>query len=250
MSLVEIAHEIAATELPVSSRSLDLSRRCKWPAISRSFNSVFYRALADVGVAQDRAHRDIVLLSSLRSGLGLTEREVRGAYGIEHGVFGADGLFVRRGFVGSGDGSDYVEGPDYNAMLLAAGQDDERVTTGPFTADQWPAIEIEALAACSGKKDQVDIAEEYRWIRANLYEWPKFGKAPSRGAIKEWLAISRPGNEAWMRDFLDTQRVKRLSPGDGGAKKRAAKAFAEDETGDVEKGADEHMARLREMLKR
>ena len=97
---------------------------------------------------------------------------------------------------------------------VSSAQDIETKLASGFTASEWSELESEALEVSHGKPESASTVKEFSWIRAKLYEHPDFKKAPSQGAIKTWLAISRPGNEQLLRDFVKLDWNKRLSPGE------------------------------------
>jgi hypothetical protein len=212
-------HMSDGTVLPITYRSLLGARQHEWyRPIDAVFNAVFYAALRSVGVMDKEVHVAIALLLHHQDALGLSPSQVRGAYGLEKHVFGCDGRFLR-------DRST----SDWDRELLESRKKrgDGRRHVGPFgdDPDVWGHIERDASIACRHKPDQANIDVEFRWIRSTLGEWPDFRKAPSRGAVKDWLEINRPGNEVLKRDFLKLAWQRRLTPGD---RKARSSVFEED----------------------
>jgi hypothetical protein len=210
------------TLLPVTYGSLLEAQLHKWyTPVDRVFNSIFYAALRSVGVLMEDANPAIALLSRHKQALHLTAAQVRGVYGLEKGVFTSQGRFLLES--------------DWERDLLAARAKGGSAGRhpGPFAnnLDVWDQIERDGSTACRGKSDQANIDVEFRWIRANLAEWPDFSQAPSRGAIKDWLEINRPGAEALKRDFLTLAWKRRLPPGDR-TPKASSGVFEEDKVED------------------
>jgi hypothetical protein len=132
--------------------------------------------------------------------LGLTELQVRIAYGVEKRVFGADRCFMPSA----------TDGIAWEATLMEEARRKRDAARGRFSAERWADIEADALLASEGKADQAEIHEEHRWIRANLYQWPRFKNAPSRGAIVDWLSIMTPGNSTLLQRFTVMDWSRRL----------------------------------------
>lgn len=203
--------------LPITHGSWKGARRHRWyEPLDRAFNMVFYAALKAVGVEMYKVgNHDMAVLARYRRALALSPTQLRGAYGLEKGVFGHNGRFLDA---------------DWDRQLLKARKEtpDKRRHPGPFGDDPnvWDQIEADAVAVSQHKRDQVNIDVEFRWIRSHLAEWPDFRNAPSRGAIKDWLEINRPGNIALKRDFLKLAWARRLVPGD--RKPKAQPVFEED----------------------
>lgn len=209
------------TVLPITWDSLLEGRQHVWyTPIDGVFNVVFYSALRSRGVMKEEVQPAIALLTRHRRALGLTAAQLRGVYGLEKGVFGRHGRFL----------SESASESNWERELLESRQQrgDGKRQVGPFGCDPdvWDHIEADASLACRHKLDQVNIDVEFRWIRSNLGEWPNFSKAPSRGAIRDWLEINRVGGEALKRDFLKLAWTRRLAPGDRQVKKTAV--FEED----------------------
>lgn len=205
------------TELPITYGSLSEALRHKWYSpIDSTFNAIFYAALKSVGVLLVEARADIGLLSHHRRALGLSASQLRGAYGLEKGVFTSAARFLDSRW-------------ERDLLEARIKQGNGGRHRGPFAGnlEVWNQIERDGSLACRGKLDQVNIDVEFRWIRANLAEWPDFGKAPSSGAIKDWLEINRPGNESLKRDFLKLAWTRRLAPGDRRSASRKS-VFKED----------------------
>ena len=140
-----------------------------------------------------------------------------------------------------------VDGSEWDVRLMEArakkGDGGGRGVGCRFDPKEWDRIETNALAACMGLPDQVDIAVEVRWIRANLHQLPYFKDAPSQGAIKDWLSVMKPGNEALLRDFTNLGWKMRLSPGE----KRAKVSAFEEDRGDGG-GVDDEEERMRRLF--
>jgi len=187
-------------ELPIKEESVRRAKDCQWPSLTKRFNRVYYRGLASMGVAAGDTHKALQLLGGHRRCLKLSPSQVRGAWGIEKGVFERGGGFRQV----------VMDGMEVDVVLMND-LEGSGLSNRAFHADEWNEVEAEALEFCSGMVDQIDIETEFRWIRANLGEWPDFGKAPSRGAIKDWLVINKPGNEALVRDFVNLAWSKRLA---------------------------------------
>lgn len=223
--------------LPVSVGSIEFAKSSEWSdyVLGRTFNAVFYAALKSVGVGQDQVNLDIRALMAHRLAFGMTAMQVRMAYGVEKGIVGRNYRFK----------PSVVDGSDWEARLT---EDRERKGDHPgkgvgcrFDGREWDRIETDALAACVGLPDQVDIAVEFRWIRCNLHQSPYFKDAPSRGAIMDWLTCMKPGGvDPLLRDFTNLAWSKRLSPGE---KKPKASAFSEDRSASVEVERDEALER-------
>ena len=216
------------TVLPVSVGSIEFARSKEWEqyGVDGVFNAIYYAALSNAGVGEKEANVDIELLTAHRLAFRMTRIQVRVAYGVEKGIIGRHGRF----------NPSKLDGSDWELKLLEA---KARKASKPaearvFDASEWDRLETDALAACAGLPDQVDIAVEFRWIRCNLHQAPYFKGAPSQGAIKDWLTVMKPGNESLLRDFTNLAWNKRLSPGD---KKAKPAAFKEDAVGESE--ADE-----------
>lgn len=208
--------------LPITYASWKGARQHEWyKPLDRAFNMVFYAALKAAGVEMyGVGNHDMAVLARYRRALALSKEQLRGAYGLEKGVFGHNGRFLDA---------------DWDQQLLKARKKtpDKQRHPGPFgdDPDVWNQIEADAVEASKHKRDQVNIDTEFRWIRSHLGEWPDFSKAPSRGAVKDWLEINRPGNDTLKRDFLKLAWQRRLTPGDRGATKPAA--FEEDVVDDT-----------------
>ena len=222
--LVAMAVALDGTVLPVSVGSIEFAKSSEWPKYVRglTFNAIFYSALKAAGVGQDEANLDIRILSDYRLPFGMTKIQVRVAYGVEKGVIGRHYRF----------NPSKLDGTDWEVRLMESkAKEGNRVGRGAHVFDnlEWDRLETDALAACAGLPDQVDIAVEFRWIRCNLHQAPYFKGAPSQGAVKDWLTCMKPGNEALLRDFTNLAWSRRLSPGDRKMKKSA---FAEDTVGE------------------
>lgn len=224
------------TVLPVSVDSIEFARSSEWDGyvVGTTFNAVFYAALKEVGVSRDQVQSDVTLLCDYRIAFGLTAIQARMAYGVEKGVIGRNYRFKPSA----------VDGSEWEVKLM---EDRSRRGDLPgkgigcrFDEKEWDRIETNALAACLGLPDQVDIAVEFRWIRCNLHQSPYFKDAPSQGAIKDWLTCMKPGNEALLRDFTNLAWNKRLSPGD---KKVKPSAFVEDRSSSASEDRDEALER-------
>lgn len=214
------------TVLPITYGSWKGARQHRWyEPPDQIFNAVFYAALKEVGVRRLEGNRDLAVLARHHLALGLSPAQVRGAYGLEKGVFGHNGRFL----------PSVASDSDWDRELLEARKKggDRRRYPGPLGDDPevWKRIEADASIVCRHKRDQANIDTEFRWIRSHLAEWPDFRKAPSRGAIKDWLEINRPGNEALKRDFLKLAWTRRLVPGD--RKPKAKPVFEEDAVEDA-----------------
>jgi len=224
--------------MPISQEAVDVARGGRWYPLDQRFKRVFYRALWKyAGVKSDRVRQDIEKLLRHRTGLGLDGRQVRGAYGYEKGIFTASGQFAPV----------CQQDEDLDLALMSVDpkerKDAERRPDG-FGVDEWGSISAEALKACRRKVETVDIGLEATWVHAQLFEWPDFRRAPSKAAIKTWLALHRPGNESLLRDFLKVVWAKRMSPGDKAPK---ATAFREDDVAverDEERAAELRLKKL------
>jgi len=213
--------------MPISRDSLDVALRFVWYAVSREFNRLFYDALKARGFDSTRVHAEICLLSKHRHSLGLSERQVRGAIGVEHGIFGRHGRWLRAGLPGD-DPTSSVE-----AGLLDCGSGhpetvaSKRIKLRVLSATEFPLILEDAVESCTGKPDQVDFQTEMKWILSRVREWPDFTTAPSQIAIKTWLLLNDPaGVDPLMRDLLKMTWSKRMAPGD--AKGGSSAVFAAD----------------------
>jgi hypothetical protein len=231
--------------MPITRRTwLTIKERrdnVQWYPGSPTFQRVYYSLLRLKGITDRASNEDLNVLLRCRENLGLTRDQVRAAYGLEKRVMDAKGRFVKAPF----------NTPDFEVMLLTSnkaltGGDDEWKPPPPtFASTDWGTIEAAAIAAAAKiEVAQADIADEFRWIRQSLYEIPKFEEAPSKGAIKDWLTVSRPGNDALLRDFVTTAWSKRLAPGE---RKPRPSAFEEDKTAVADEAAEttaEQMRRL------
>ncbi len=231
-------HMSDGTILPITYGSLFEARQHEWyKPIDGVFNAVFYSALRAIGVAMQEANVAISLLARHKGALGLSPSQLRGAYGLEKGVFGRHGRFLRD-----------TSKSDWDQELLESRKKhgDGRRHVGPFgdDPDVWGQIERDASITCRHKPDQANIDVEFRWIRSTLGEWPDFRKAPSRGAIKDWLEINRPGNEVLKRDFLKLAWQRRLAPGDRRVKSSAVfeeDAVEEESLAEYDEGLEERL---------
>jgi hypothetical protein len=232
-------------EMPITRRTWQAIKEhrdtVEWFPRSPTFKRVFYSLLRLKGVTEKAVNADVNVLSRCRKDLGLTRNQVWSAYACEKKVMNVQGRFLKAPF----------NTPEFEVMLLTsnkalAGGDEEWTPPPPtFASTDWGTIEAAALAAAAKVEvAQADIADEFRWIRQSLYEIPKFEEAPSKGAIKDWLTVSRPGNDALLRDFVTTAWSKRLAPGE---RKPRPSAFEEDKTAAVDEAAEttaEQMRRL------
>lgn len=232
-------------ELPITYGSWRGACLHQWYEPDRVFNRIFYAALKAVGVENAVGNHDLSVLARYRQALALSPAQVRGAYGLEKGVFDNTGRFR------AGVESD----SDWDREILEARKKsgDKQCLPGPLgdDPDDWRRIEADASAACLHKPDMADIDTEFRWIRSHLAEWPDFKGAPSRGAIKDWCEINRPGNEALKRDFLKLAWTRRLTPGDRRPTKPSV--FEEDAVDDValaeyEDGLEDRLSQYTENL--
>lgn len=191
------------TELPITMKWFEIGRCFDFYTPTRGFKTLFHRALMSLGLDHQKAIDDLKLLSKHKRHLKLRKPQVWGLYGLQHGVFDANGRFK----------------PEFG----------ELGTSGmPVSSGDWPLIIAEANRACGPLPETACIQDEYRWIVSRLYEWPDFTTAPSRTAVKYWLALSDPINRdpSLLREFMRVSLSKRLSPGDPSAKSMSS--FEED----------------------
>jgi hypothetical protein len=137
---------------------------------------------------------DMVLLLRRAKEFGLSRHEARLLYGFERGVIGRSGRFLKVADV------DFATRLD--ERLVFDGRR-ERKLGRRFDADDWGMIEDEALACCRKLPDQADRELELAWVGTRSREWPEFKTAPSRMAVKFWLAMNDPGRaDTFERDFF------------------------------------------------
>jgi hypothetical protein len=221
-------------ELPVSAEAVAEAGKHVWYDVNRRFNRVFYSVMRGAGVDGKVAKDHITLLAQHKQHIGLSPRQVRGAYGLQVGVFGRTGDFL----------VDAIDGQEVQVALMD--DSDRKGWVTSFSETEFPMVEEDALRACASKPDQVDIQAEFRWVVSKMREWPDFEAAPSQSAIKMWLAVNDPkGIDPAVRDLMNMAWTKRLSPGDKGGKGKAVSAFAEDKV--VEDDA-EYLADLNKRL--
>jgi hypothetical protein len=178
---------------------------------SKRSNSTFYAALRLEGLNIQTVKADIRLLNKASVALGLTLRQVRGAYGLAKGVFNRSGRFI------SAD--------NHSKAIIV---DEEAIPSDGrlFDESNWLQVVESALKAKLGLPPQVQLDEEFRWIRANAYGWPDFAKAPSAGAVNDWLILNDPTPNRALIDFVKLAWSKRMAPGDAKSNKKAV--FEED----------------------
>jgi hypothetical protein len=233
--LAAMAVAVDGTILPVSVGSIEFARSREWEqyGVDDVFNAIFYSALEAAGVGEKEAQADITLLTKYRLSFRMTRIQVRVAYGVEKGVIGRHGRF----------NPSKLDGCDWEVRLLEskARRQSKPPEVRVFDDNEWDRLETDALAACAGLPDQVDIAVEFRWIRCNLHQAPWFKGAPSQGAIKDWLTVMAPGPDQKARQMKFTELAwnKRLTPGD---KKAKPAAFKEDAAGESEADEEAKMA--------
>ena len=111
--------------------------------------------------------------------------------------------------------------------LLAEGVEEEPLyeAVRTFTDEDFPLVEADAVESGAGKPDRVDIQSEIEWVAANLAEWPDFTKAPSKSAVKWWLAVTK--DAALARAFWMEWASKRLAPGDAAGRRKAKSTLDE-----------------------
>lgn len=224
-------------ELPLNAEALAAGRMFSRYSVNRPFNRVFYQLLLGIGIHCDEARKDIYLLSAHKKHMKLAPIQVRIAYGVYRGVCSAKtGLLSKR----------RIENVpvDDSGVALDLQVGDSRLLAG-FTKEDWPILEAEALTVALELPEAATTSKEFSWIRAKLYQWPEFKDAPSQGAIGTWLAISRPGNESLLRDFVKLDWSKRLSPGERVGKDRDPLRM---DQGADDKHSTEHDAELNARL--
>src|SRR3990172_7257302 len=89
--------------LPVSMASIEVARKYPWYRLGPQFRRIYYRVLERAGIDRDTTSKAIHLLSQHRKcrGVELTAAQVRGAWGLEKGIFGNHGVFVVGALVGN-----------------------------------------------------------------------------------------------------------------------------------------------------
>ena len=199
---------------------------------SRRFRSAFYAALRPLGLTVETVKADIKLLNKASHHLGLTPRQVRGAYGLAKGIFNRQGKFIS---INSHS----------QAIIVDATVDATKVNTDCrlFDETNWLQVVESALSAKDGLPPQVQLDEEFRWIRSNAYGWPDFKRAPSAGAVNDWLILNDPEPNKALIDFVRLAWTKRMSPGDTKQKKAVFEEDVHDSVDDVSAGvADKDLA--------
>lgn len=185
------------TVLPLKRSSLEVCRTSAlWRPHSegQAFKRVLYDALKKVGYGGGAVCKDMEVLLRRAREFGLSRHEARLLYGFERGVIGKSGRFLK------------VADVDFGARLderLVFDGRRERKLGRRFDADDWSMIEDEALACCRDLPDQADRESELIWVGTRSREWPEFKSAPSRMAVKFWLAMNDPGRaDTFERDFF------------------------------------------------
>lgn len=211
--------ECCGVRMAVRERWLSVARQNRFYHVSKPFKRVYYRALAARKVVFTDAHEALKMISRHKTHLRLNVNQVWGIYGLECGVFDVTGRFM----------------PEFGD-LASSGR-------GVAVGD-WPLIREEAIQVAAGLPDRADVKEEFRWIDSRMFEWPDFTTAPSRTAVKQWLALNDPVNPdpALYREFFKVSMSKRLTPGDASGKLKAA-TFEEDEDGTDETAEREEYQR-------
>jgi hypothetical protein len=221
--------------LPLTAGAVEYARSQEWHQykVGKAFNSIFYAALRVVGVEREEVQAALLVMSKYAVPLKMTPIQVRVAYGVDKGVFGRHGKFLK----GPLDGCDW----EAKLMEARAQKGDSTIIGSTFSDDEWDRVMVDALESAGGLPDQVDIAVEFRWIRCNLHQAPWFKGAPSQGAIKDWLTVMAPGPDQKARQMKFTELAwnKRLTPGD---KKAKPAAFKEDAAGESEADESAKMA--------
>lgn len=195
------------TTLPLSIGALKVGLGNNWRAITRmdkaDFTNEYYLALGVVGCGKSDVNADLKVLlryCKKKGELGnATKTEIRGAYGYDNGIFDSTGKWK----------PEVIKGREAEIARL-----ESRPSKGsPINLDNWDDVYKDAIKKQTGLLDVANIDLEFAWISANDMEWPDFSCAPSRNAIKNWLAINMPGNGSLRNDFIKLQWSKRLSPG-------------------------------------
>ncbi len=202
--------DIEALDLPVSDESLRIARSHTWYPVTKDFNKVFYACLKLVGVSSVEAGDAIADLGRFKGKPVLTAAQVRGAYGLEKGVFTEDGRFddailkrVRA------DISVLVEA---GLVVPEGGAGSSRtMSDGVIDSALWGQMYADAISNSEHLPAQELIDDEFGWVYANLMRWPKFETAPSKGAVNSWLIMHQPGNGSMLNDFVKMQWTRRLS---------------------------------------
>lgn len=237
--------EVGGEVMPIRKSTLAAALRYSWFEVNREFNGVFYRALDKAGVSWEETRSAIALMGRHAEELGLSDRQVRGAWGIEKGVFNKAGDWKYEVF-GVGNRA------AVKAMVMKAGGGVKQRAVGSteagwyggvFRASEFRFLIDDAVKLSKGKPDRVGIEEEIEWVAANLLEWPDFGTAPSRSAVKWWLAVMMDKSVA--RDFWSSWLSKRLAPGDVRGRRVRASALREPGEAEALDAADEESLRSR-----
>ncbi len=197
-------------ELSVRVCDVHWAKKFEWYDVTnKRFRSAFYAALRLLGLNVQTVKADIRLLNKASCLLGLTPGQVRGAYGLAKGIFGRHGKFL------SSDSHSKADVDDSVKSLVCR----------LFDESNWLSVVESAMSAKAVLPEQVQLDEEFRWLRANLVGWPDFTKAPSGGAVNDWLILNDPEPNKALIDFVKLAWTKRMSPGDV---KRKKVVFEED----------------------
>lgn len=222
--------------LPVSRAALEFARSDHWSLFTpgANFTRSFYDAVCTV-VPRGQVLADVRVLLRSRRRLKLSEVQARVAYAFEKGVFTPDGGFK----------ASTVEKAKWGAVRRGLGNGGSLAQVPVFGVEEWDEAQYRAIQASKGLPDRVSSEAESTWVMANLFEEPDFLKAPSRCAVKTWLAISRPGHEKLQADYTKMWWTKRLTPGD-----RTRKTpFDDDEVDEAAIESAEHEAeRIRRLF--
>jgi len=208
-------------ELPVRVCDVYWAKRFDWYNVtSKHFRSTFFAALRLEGLNVQTVRADIRLLNAASVHLGLSSSQVRGAYGLAKGIFGHSGRFISA---------------DNHRRALVVDSAAEVVSCRLFDESNWLQVVESALQAKQDLPDQVQLDQEFCWIRANAVGWPDFSNAPSAGAVNDWLILNDPQPNRGLIEFVKLAWTKRMSPGDV---KRNKKAVFKEDVREMESESD------------
>ena len=159
-----------------------------------AFNSLFWRALRSVGWSDAEHKAPFGMWLRYAKEFGLSSFWARLVWARERGVLGDGGwLFLRP-----------PERGGVIAETRGSGTDSpKRKRRRVFVQEDWDMIMGDALSVVDQLPDEAEVLDELRWVVLRLREWPEFKRAPSRFAVKLWLAANDPGGaESFERELL------------------------------------------------